>query len=224
MPIDRSAIDAQLREIGEGDRWWEQREFRALPHILHADERIVGIANGTLLGVRRPRVGRAGRWLFVATNQRLICLKQERFARKQVEFAAGQISRVQQSSRLRAYQIALETAQGRYRIRIGKDDAFRFAGAIAPLMPNGAAPLVDAVLEPRPRLPGMTMVASLPGVGGVMARLSAPEYATRAHVDRLEHTVERLQLDVERLQQQVAFLEELLRQRAVEALTGRVES
>lgn len=224
MPVDRNAIDAQLREIGEGDRWWEQREFRALPHILHADERIVGIANGTLLGVRRPRVMRAGRWLFVATNQRLICLKQERFARKQVEFAAGQISRVQQSSRLRAYQIALDTAQGRYRIRIGKDDAFRFAGAIAPLMPNGAAPLVDAVLEPRPRLPGMTMVASLPGVGGVMARLSAPEYATRAHADRLEHTVERLQLDVERLQQQVAFLEELLRQRAVEALAGRVES
>ena len=113
MPVDRSAIDAQLREIGEGDRWWEQREFRALPHILHADERLVGIANGTLLGVRRPRIGRAGRWLFVATSQRLICLKQERFARKQVEFAAGQISRVQQSSRLRAYQIALETAQGR---------------------------------------------------------------------------------------------------------------
>lgn len=224
MPVDRSAIDAQLREIGEGDRWWEQREFRALPHILHADERIVGIANGTLLGVRRPRIGRAGRWLFVATNQRLICLKQERFARKQVEFAAGQISRVQQSSRLRAYQIALETAQGRYRIRIGKDDAFRFAGSVAPLMPNGGAPLVDAVLEPRPRMPGMTAVASLPGVGGIMARLSAPEYATREHVARLEHTVEHLQLDVERLQQQVAFLEELLRKRAVEALAGRVES
>ena len=224
MPVDRSAIDAQLREIGEGDRWWEQREFRALPHVLHADERIVGIVNGKLLGARRPRIGRTGRWLFVATNQRLICLKQERFARKQVEFAAGQISRIQHSSRLRAYQITIETAQGRYRIRIEKDDAFRFAGSIAPLIPNQPAQPVDDTLEPRPRLPGMTVVASLPGVGGIMARLSAPEYATRDQVVRLEHTVERLLLDIERLQQQVAFLEELLQRRAVEALAGRIES
>lgn len=37
MPVDRGAIDAQLREIGEGEGWWEQREFRALPSILQHD-------------------------------------------------------------------------------------------------------------------------------------------------------------------------------------------
>lgn len=219
MPVDRSAIDAQLRDIGEGDRWWEHREFRALPHILHPDERILGIVRGKLLGVRRPRIGRAGAWLFVTTNQRLICLKQERFARKQVEFAAGQITRVQQGSRLRAYQIALDTAQGRYRIRISKEDAFRFAGSIAGLVP-GQPQMMDATLEPKPLHPALAAVAGLPGVGRIAAKaglLPPPEPAARAHVDRLEATVDRLQVDVERLQQQVGFLEELLRQRAAEA-------
>ncbi|HEY0152245.1 MAG TPA: PH domain-containing protein, partial [Longimicrobium sp.] len=163
MPVDRSAIDAQLRAIGEGDRWWEHREFRALPHILHADERILGVVRGKLLGVRRPRIGPAGAWLFVSTTQRLICLKQDRFARKQVEFAAGQITRVQQGSRLRAYQIALDTPQWRYRIRITKEDAFRFAGSIAGLVP-GQPRMMEGTLEPKPMHPAIAAVAGLPGV------------------------------------------------------------
>ncbi|HEX8430477.1 MAG TPA: PH domain-containing protein, partial [Longimicrobium sp.] len=130
MPIDRSAIDSQLREIGEGDRWWEHREFRDLPHILHADESITGIIAGKLLGARRPRLRSWREWILVATNQRLICLKQERFGRKQIEFAAGQVIRVHQRAGLRAYQITLDTAQGRYRLRIPKTDAFRFARSI----------------------------------------------------------------------------------------------
>jgi hypothetical protein len=156
-----------------------------------------------------------GAWIFVATTQRLLCLKQERFARKQVEFTAGQINRMQQGARLRAYQIVLETPQGRYRIRISKEDAFRFASCIAPLIPGQPA-LIDAELATRPG--GM---AALPGIGGIVARVSKPapsEYATRAHADRLEATVDRLQMDVERLQQQVVFLENLLHQRAGEAL------
>ncbi|MBA2670512.1 MAG: hypothetical protein H0U67_09090 [Gemmatimonadetes bacterium] len=58
MPIDRGEIDAQLRAIGEGERWWEQREFRDLPHVLHPDERIQGIINGKVLGPRRAPLRR----------------------------------------------------------------------------------------------------------------------------------------------------------------------
>ena len=219
MPIDRSAIDEQLREIGEGERWWEHREFRALTHILHGDERIRGLTRGKLLGARRPRIMPAATWLFVATDQRLLCLNQERFARKQIEFAAGQITRMQQGNRLRGYQIVLESAQGRYRIRISRPDAFRFAGSLAPLMPSAPAQIHDAELEPRLALPG---VGAMVGMVSRVTKGTPPELATRAHVARVESNVERLQMDVERLQQQVMFLEELLQKRAAEAYLPHV--
>lgn len=221
MPVDRGAIDAQLREIGEGERWWEHREFRDLPHILHADEKLKGIVHGKLLGSRlRPN----GRWLIVATNRRLICLKQERFARKQVEILAEQIRRVQESGRIRAHQLTITTQHRRYRIRIAKADAFRFSGALSPLVPDTAVDPLPAHLEPWAWIPGMTTVASLPGVSGVVSRvtmLAPPEYATRAHVAKLEATVEQLQGDLARLQQQVAFLEDLLQKQAEEAFLPR---
>jgi hypothetical protein len=222
MPIDRGAIDAQLREIGEGERWWEQREFREMPYILHADERIRALVAGKLLGAKRPRL-RTPRWLIVATDQRLICLRQERFARKQVEIPLGQITRVQHSSGLRAYQVTIWTPLRRFRIRIRKADAFRFGGALAPLMP---------ALHPQregtgvgPWLPGMSTIAALPGVSDLVSRISSggppPDYATREHVHGLESAVERLQEDVERLQRQVAFLENLLNTQADESFRAR---
>lgn len=223
MPVDRGSIDAQLRDIGEGERWWEHREFRDLPHILHAEERILGLTRGKLLGRRRPRVKPSGRWVIVATDQRLICLKQERFARKQVEIAASQIVAVNHRSGLRAYQITIDTPQRRYRIRIPKPDAFRFAGALGPLIPEPAARRLQQ-LEPWAWIPGMSTAASLPGVAGLLSRvtmLSPPDYATREHVERLEATVDRLLQDLERLQQQVGFLESLLEKRAAEALAVR---
>lgn len=221
MPIDRGAIDAQLRDIGEGERWWEQREFRDLPHVLHPDERIQGIAQGKLLGVRRPRLRPARPWLIVATNLRLICLRQERFARKQVEFAAGQITRLDHRSRLRAYQITIQTPERRYRIRIGKEDAFRFLGALAPLMPPAGVRRMHPAVEPLAWIPGITTVANLPGMAGIISKvsmLSPPDYASHDHVQRLEGMIDRLQNDVEQLQQNVAFLEELLQKRGNEAL------
>lgn len=223
MPVDRGAIDAQLREIGEGERWWEQREFRDLPHILHADERIQGIVNGKLLGPR-PRLRPSGPWLIVVTTQRLICLKQERFARKQVEVAAGQITHVHESSRLRTYQIILGTPQRRYRIRIPKADAFRFSGALAPLLPEAPVQRLHPALEEWAWIPGLTTVAALPGVAGIVSKASLlppPDYATRAHVERLEAALEQMQGELGRLQQQVAFLEDLLQKRAEESFLPR---
>ena len=110
MPVDRGAIDAQLKEIGEGERWWEHREFRDLPYVLAPDERIQGLTRGKVLGRLRPRLPQRAAWLLVATNQRLLCLKQERFGRKQVELRVGQISAILHASRLRSYQITLETS------------------------------------------------------------------------------------------------------------------
>jgi hypothetical protein len=217
MPVDRGAIDAQLREIGEGERWWEQREFRDLPHILHSDELIQGVIRGKLLGSRGSRVLTGAPWLIVATNQRLICLKQERFGRKQVEIAAGQIMDIRQTSRLRGYQIIIHTPQRKFRIRIAKEDAFRFVGALAPLLPAQQTRPLHPDLSALSWLPGITTVASMPGLSGIVSKvamLSPPDYATRDQVARLELTVERLLIDVEHLQQQVEFLEKLLQTRA----------
>lgn len=219
MPVDRGVLDAQLREIGEGERWWEQREFRELPYILSADEQVRGITLGKLGGSRRPRLRPGARWLFVATDQRLLCIKHERFARKQVDITWGQITRVYQSSGVRSYRINIETPGRVYRLRIPKGDAFRFAGALSRMVPGPSVPRLGPELEPLSWIPGIGTVAALPGFGGIVSRmsmLSPPDYAPRDQVDRLEAVVERLQEEVERLQQQVAFLENLLQRRAEE--------
>ena len=215
MPVDRGVIDAQLRDIGEGERWWEQREFRDLPHVLHTDERIRGIINGKLLGRRRPRLRSGGPWLFVATDQRLICLQQQRFARRQVDIVAGQVTRVSQSSRLRSFQIVLETPQRRFRLRIAKEEASRFMLALGPLL-NLPLQRLPGDIEQLSWIPGLTTVARLPGFSGIVSRvamLSPPDYASRSDLERLEAVVESLQGEVERLQQHVAFLEDLLEKR-----------
>ncbi|HEY0305814.1 MAG TPA: hypothetical protein VGC44_12585, partial [Longimicrobiales bacterium] len=57
----------------------------------------------------------------------------------------------------------------------------------------------------------------LPGVERMWSTatvLTAPAPALRGELQRLEQIVERLQNDVERLQEQVAFLENLLQNRA----------
>lgn len=233
MPVDRGIIDAQLQEIGEGERWWETREFRALPHILHADERLRAIATGKLLISRRSGPGPFRRWLFVATDQRLICLKQERVARRQIEFAPAQIIRIDQRTRLRSYQVTIHGPDRRYRLRIPKEDSFRFTGALGALVPaRPASPLVGD-LEPLQWIPGMTTIASLPGVAGIVSKvsmLSPPERVVRGEVigthrvERLEATVERLQDDVAQLQQQVGFLEDLLQKRVEESLLPQTAS
>lgn len=217
MPVDRGEIDLQLKQIGEGENWWEQREFRDLPHILHADERIQGLMMGKVLGPRRPPLRPVGSWLIVATTQRLLCLRQERFARKQVEIAAGQITRVHQSSRLRGFQITIESPARRIRIRIPKVNAFRFGSALSSLIPAPATAPPHADLEPLAWLPGITTVAALPGFAGIVSRiamLSPPDYRHSEPAGRLEEVVETLRTDVDRLQQQVAFLEDLLQKRA----------
>lgn len=214
MPIDRGAIDAQLRDIGEGERWWEQREFRDLPHILHPEEQIRGIVDGNVLGRRRPRLLATRGWLIVATSQRLICLKKERAGRREVDVPWDYVAGLEHRSRLRGVQITLYTARQTYRIRVQKEDAFRFIGAITPLVPQRAAG------APVLAVPAAT------GLSGLLSRVTAlpgPEYATAEDLARVEAAVERLENQVERLQSHVEFLENLLEKRAEGAfsLPGR---
>lgn len=190
MPVNRDTLDAQLREIGEGERWWEHREFRELPRVLYSGERIQALVAATLLTSRRPRLLPAAPWLVVATDQWLLCLRQGRFARQQIDLLPAQIVRVHQRSRLRAFHITLHTPLQRLRLRIAKDDAFRFASALARLAPEASAPVVGGALPS----------AAAP------AALAAP--ATGAgDVERLEAAVQALQHEVARLGERVAALE-----------------
>ena len=216
MAVDRGTIEQQLHAIREGDFWWEQREFRELVHVLYENERILGLINGKLLG-RMPRPRTPRRWLIVATSQRIICLSYRPFGRKHVEIFPDMITRVYHSSRLHSYQIAIVTTVQQYRIRIPKADAFRFVQALSVLVPRETVHRLSPGLEALSWVPGISTVAALPGVERMLSKatvLTAPEPALRGELQRLEQTVERLQNDVERLQEQVAFLENLLQNRA----------
>lgn len=101
-------------------------------------------------------------WLIVAMDQRLLCLKQERFGRKEVDVRGDQITGVRHKSRMRSYQITIETPQGNYRIRIAKTDAFRFIGALSPLVPR---PAIHDVSAPA-LLPGMATITGSPWTAG----------------------------------------------------------
>jgi len=208
MSIDRGAIDEQLRSIGEGERWWEQREFRDLPHILHSEERIRGLVNGKVLGGRLHRLLPSPLWLIVVTDARLICLKQQRFGRKEIDVPREHIVGMNHRSGLLAAQITLQTAQRRYRIRIPKAEAFRFAGALSALLPR-----------PIPASAAGGFGGGLLSAGG---GFPSPDLVTRADLEDVESSVDRLEAEVERLRQQVDFLEKLMQQRAGGALPATI--
>ena len=215
MAVDRGEIDQQLQAIRESDRWWEQREFRELPHMLYPGERLLGLVTGKLYGrMPRPRAPRT--WLIVATTQRLICLHQSIFGRKQIQILPDMVTRVYHSSRVTNYQIAISTTVQSYRIRIPKSDAFRFVQALSTLMPREALHRLSPSLEALSWVPGISTVAALPGVERMLTKatvLTAHEPSMRNEMQRLEDTVERLQQEVERLTEHVAFLEQLLEKR-----------
>ena len=215
MPVDRGWIEEQLRALREGDHWWEQREFRELPFILHADERIHGLVNGRLVGrVPRPYIGR--KWLLVATSQRIICLKHGVAGRKMVEIWPAMIKRIYHSGRLRSYRITVVTTVQKFRMRIPKTGAFRFVQALTAVVPVDVVHRMSPSLEALSWVPGMSaVVAELPGVERAFSRAATPNAPPpRTEFERLQDSVEDLQREVDQLKEQVAFLEELLEKRA----------
>lgn len=216
MTVDRGQIDAQLKSIGEGDRWWEQREFRALPAVLEEGERITGLAMGKLRGTRMPRMRPSGRWLFVTTDRRVICLQEQRYARRQIDLPGEQILRVSQSSGLRRYRVTLHLRDRRVQLRIAKSEAYRFGDAVAAFDPPEHATPLPPELEPLALIPGMNRIARLPMVRSLAERVSQLSPADTIPADRvrkLERAVESLTEEVDQLREQVAFLEDLLKER-----------
>lgn len=204
MPIDRGIIDQQLQELGESSRWWQERELRDLPAVMHADERILAITRGKLGRLRFTK----RTWLMVVTDQRLICLRAAHSGWRQLEVNSRHIERV--SLRVGPFRgrVVVGTNARTYRLLVPRADAYRLnsvlssAGGAARMYLPGSGPthmvrrMVDHVLS----LPAAAFNPELPSP-------PAPPRDTTA----LEQRVHALEDQIQQLQQQVDFLEELLR-------------
>src|SRR5690606_6365134 len=130
MPIDRGQIDQQLQALRESSQWWDQREFRDLPTVLHADEQIVALATGKVARVRVLR----RRWLIVVTDQRLLLMRSAgRSGWRQLEIAAGQIERV--TLRVGPFRGRVRVSAGgqTYRLLVPRNEAYKLMGALSSL-------------------------------------------------------------------------------------------
>jgi hypothetical protein len=212
MPIDRGLVDQQLQALGEGSRWWNQRELRDLPTVLHADERILAISRGKLARVRWFR----STWLIVVTNTRLLALRSiGGRGWRQAEVNAGQIVRL--ALRVGPFRGRVLVVAGgfTYRLLVPRADAYKLMDALSSTVgpppetfsPFGPARMFRRVIDHVLALPAVALNPGAP-----------PEPPPPAPDNSaLEQRVQFLEEQVELLQQQVDFLEQLLRQRQVGA-------
>ncbi|HEU5211013.1 MAG TPA: PH domain-containing protein [Longimicrobiales bacterium] len=220
MPLDRGIIDQQLQELGEGNRWWDQREMRDLPAVLGADERILAIARGRIARVRVLRRS----WLIIVTDRRLLCLRSAGGGGwRQVDVPAKQITRVALRIGPMHGRVRVTAGDRNLRLLVPRSDAYKLATALTG---------VGSITRPSPNLPGPVLmvrrvfdhVLALPAAalnpnaaepvaaaagnrGQQVARAAAlPDPVT-------EQRIEWLEAQVAELQQQIDFLERLLQER-----------
>lgn len=215
MPVDRGIIDQQLTELGEGSRWWDVRELRDLPSVLHEGERIMAISRGKVARVRwlrRP-------WLIVVTDRRLLCLRSKDNASwRQFEVPGGQVVRV--SLRVGPFRgrVLVGTGDRSYRLLVPRPDAHRLLMAIS-LFSNAGTRALSGFAPTRMVRQVIDHMLALPAVAldpGARRALPVPTPATDRLEERVEGLDERmdgLEDQVAALQDQVAFLEQLLRDR-----------
>lgn len=207
MPIDRGQIDQQLQALRESSQWWDQREFRDLPAVLHADEQIVALATGKVARVRVLR----RRWLIVVTDQRLLLMRSAgRSGWKQLEIAAGQIERV--ALRVGPFRGSVRVTAGgqTYRLLVPRNDAYKLMNALSTLGSHtrdtfsgfGPTRMVRRVMDHVLALPAVAM-----DPGGPRAAPAALQPAVT------DQRVQALEDQIQELQEQVEFLEKLLRQK-----------
>lgn len=217
MAQDRGLIEQQLTAIGEGSRWWEERELRDLPSVLHRDETILGIARGRL---GRPAVLRRG-WLVVVTNQRLLCIRSQRGRGwRQVEMAVGGIERT--ALRVGPLRMRLLVTGGGERIRmfLRKDEAYKLSRALTEIAPppgemqQGFRPtrMLRRVMDHMLDLPAVALDPSVPRGQALSSPRPPPPSDDRVH--ELEH-------QVDELRQQIGFLEQLLEEKQTPSGVGR---
>jgi len=217
MPIDRGAIDLQLEALGESSRWWEEREFRDMPAVLRSDENLLALARGK---VARPRWMRRP-WLIVVTDQRLLCLRSTRRAGwRQLEIAAGQISRV--ALRIGPFRGRVIVVGGgrTCRLLVSRPDGYKLSSVLSALCAPGKTAstrlrptlMVRRVIDHVLALPAAAMGPDAP----------APPKAVPAVADT--ERVHSLEDEVEELRQQVRFLEDLLQREQLGRGAGKLPS
>jgi hypothetical protein len=211
MPVDRGAIDQQLRALGEASRW-NERELRDLPAVLHADETILAISRGKLARLRWMRRS----WLIVVTSERLLCLRSSGRSWRQLEVSASQIARVALRIGVFRGRVIVVTMGNTYRVLVPRADAYKLLAAISSIAQSGeqaisgfgptrvARRVIDHMLA-------MPAAALDPQPAGPPVQRILPDPARERRLDMLEE-------QVQQLQQQVDFLEQLLRERHM--LTG----
>ena len=207
MPTDRGVIDQQLLALREGSHWWDQREFRDLPAVLHADEHILALSRGKLARMRwLPRT-----WLIVVTNRRVMCMRSAGGTGwRQLEVNAEQIERV--ALRIGPFRgRVLVVAGGQtFRLLVPREDAYKLMTALSSLGTHakdtftgyGPTRIVRRVMDHVLALPA----AALDPTGPRTLRVGVDNAAVEQRVASLEE-------DVQELRQQVEFLEKLLRER-----------
>jgi hypothetical protein len=208
MPIDRGALDQQLQALGEGAKWWDERELRDLPGVLQPDEQILAVSRGKIARIRVLRRS----WLIVVTNRRLLCMRSSGDpAWRQLEVHATQIARVSLRVGLFRGRVVVSTGTRKYRLLVPRDDAYRLLSALSML----AAPRNTGVTGFGPVLMVrrvMDHVLALPAAALSPGTQSAPALHAPDHSE-FEQRIQTLEDDVGELRRQVAFLEQLLADR-----------
>lgn len=211
MPLDRGIIDQQLQDLGEGSRWWDVRELRDLPAVLHPNERILAVSRGKIARGRWLR----RLWLIVVTDERLVCLRSgQGTSWRQVELPASQITRA--ALRVGPFKGRVLVVGGgrKHRLLVPRTDAHKLLSALSLLNTAanrqviGFAParMVRQVIDHMLALPAVALAPE--------ARASLPP--APAADPRLEGRIESLEEQVRVLEEQVDFLEKLLRERHTE--------
>lgn len=218
MPLDRGVIDQQLQDLGEGNRWWDQREMRDLPAVLSSDERILAIARGRIARVRILR----RTWLIVVTDRRLVCLRSAgRGGWRQVDVPAKQITRVALRIGPMHGRVRVTARDRSIRLLVPRSDAYKLATALTG---------VGNITRPSPNLPGPVLMVRrvFDHVLALPAAALNPEAASTPALSRMakepatapalpdpvtEQRIEWLESQVAELQQQIDFLERLLQER-----------
>ncbi|MGH7469220.1 MAG: hypothetical protein ACRENP_14790 [Longimicrobiales bacterium] len=209
MPLDRGIIEQQLAALGEPATWWERRELRDLPAVLHAEERIQAIALGKLHRARWRR-----EWLVVVTDERLVCLQtNKRMGRRQFDLHAGQVTDLSVRNGIRRAFVTVRAYGEVYRLRVRRTDAVKLSAAISKLVPTRERPL-ETRHSPGAMV-GRVIQHMLALPSAAFDEVKPPPPVQTVDNTPIEQRLQLLENEVQRLQQQVDFLEDLLQQRSL---------
>lgn len=225
MPIDRGIIDQQLQALGEGSRWWDVRELRDLPAVLHDDEQVLAISRGKLARLRWLR----RTWLIVVTQKRLVCLRcAARAGWRQHEVSSDQITRI--AIRVGPFRGLVRVVAGghSYRLLVPRPDAYKLHRVLSSLGVRERAslsrfPPARMIRQMVDHLFALPAIALGPGTPSERPRPSAESPA-------FDERLQSLEVAVRDLREQMDFIEQLLQERpravsaaaAAHARTGAV--